>query len=76
MSQYLKKITEVFSADARYCLNAAVSQAVSRTHHEVSVEHLLLALITTQTVLLEQLCLGAGLRGDQLADALTHSLNQ
>ncbi|MGP2484205.1 type VI secretion system ATPase TssH [Pantoea eucalypti] len=76
MSQYLKKITEVFSADARYCLNAAVSQAVSRTHHEVSVEHLLLALITTQTVLLEQLCLVAGLRGDQLADALTHSLNQ
>lgn len=76
MSQYLKKIAEVFSADARYCLDTAVSQAVSRTHHEVSVEHLLLALITTQTVLLEQLCMVAGLRGDKLVDALTHSLDQ
>lgn len=76
MSHYLKGIAETFSADARYCLDTAVSQAVSRTHHEVSIEHLLLALVTTQSVLIEQLCMEARLQGDRLVDALTQSLNQ
>ncbi|EQA1624840.1 type VI secretion system ATPase TssH [Enterobacter asburiae] len=76
MSHYLKKIAEAFSADARHCLDTAVSQAVSRTHHEVSIEHLLLAFVTTHSELIQQLCMGAGLQGDRLVDALTQSLNQ
>ncbi|WP_277972982.1 type VI secretion system ATPase TssH [Pantoea agglomerans] len=75
MSHYLKKIAENFSADARHCLDTAVSQAISRTHHEVSIEHLLLALVTTQPELIEKLCMEAGLQGNRLVDALTQSLN-
>lgn len=76
MSHYLKKIAETFSADARHCLDTAVSQAVSRTHHEVSIEHLLLALAATQSELIERLCMETGLQGDRLVSVLMQNLNQ
>lgn len=75
MGNYLKKIVEKMNVEARECLDAAISLAVSRTHHEVDIEHLLLALVTRQPALIEQLCLNAGLRGDALVDALKVSLN-
>lgn len=76
MSHYLKKIVEIFSRDARQCLDTAVSMAVSSTHHEVTVEHLLMALVTTQPSLIEKLCLQTGLRGDLLVTALTNDISQ
>lgn len=76
MGSYLKKIVEKMNVGARECLDAAISLAVSRTHHEVEIEHLLLAVVTRQPTMIEQLCLNAGLRGDALVDELKTSLNQ
>ncbi|WP_435952479.1 type VI secretion system ATPase TssH [Dryocola sp. BD626] len=76
MSNYLKKIVELLSADARECLDTAVSLAIGHTHHEVEVEHLILALVTKQPGLIEQLTLNAGLQGDRLVEALKISLSQ
>lgn len=76
MGNYLKKVIEVLSVEARACLDAAISLAVSRTHHEVEIEHLLLGVITKHPAMIEQLCLNAGLRGDELIEALKISLNQ
>ncbi|MCS2158559.1 type VI secretion system ATPase TssH [Scandinavium sp. H11S7] len=76
MGNYLKKVVERLSVEARGCLDAAISLAVSRTHHEVEVEHLLLSIVTRQPAIIEQLCLNAGLRGDALLEALKISLNQ
>lgn len=76
MGNYLKKVVERLSVEARGCLDAAISLAVSRTHHEVEVEHLLLSIVTRQPAMIEQLCLNAGLRGDALLEALKISLNQ
>lgn len=76
MSYYLKSIVNAFTPDARQCLDTAVSQAVSRTHHEVCIEHLLLAVVTTHQSLVEQLCIHAGLRGDVLLDALKSALDR
>lgn len=76
MGSYLKKVVERLSTEARGCLDAAISLAVSRTHHEVEVEHLLLVLITRKPAMIEQLCLIAGLQGDVLLEALQVSLSQ
>ena len=76
MDNYLKKLVERLSGEARGCLDAAISLAVSRTHHEVEVEHLLLSIVTRQPTMIEQLCLNAGLHGDALLEALKISLNQ
>lgn len=75
MGSYLKEIVANLDDEARKCLDAAISLAVSRTHHEVEIEHLLLALMIAHTGLIEKLGLNAGLRGDDLFDALTVSLN-
>ncbi|MFV8809255.1 type VI secretion system ATPase TssH [Yersinia enterocolitica] len=75
MGSYLKKIVANLDVEARKCLDAAISLAVSRTHHEVETEHLLLALVIAHTGLIEKLGLNTGLRGDDLLDALTVSLN-
>ncbi|MBI0278593.1 type VI secretion system ATPase TssH (plasmid) [Hafnia alvei] len=76
MSIYLKKIVEILSIEARECLDAAISFAVSRTHHEVEIEHLILVLITKYPSLIEHLCLNAGLHGDELLEVMKISLNQ
>jgi len=76
MSHYLKKIVELLTSDGRQCLDAAVSLAVSHNHHEVGIEHLLLSTLAAQPVLVEELCLKAGLRGDRLVDALQLTLQQ
>ncbi|EBD4389318.1 type VI secretion system ATPase TssH [Salmonella enterica] len=55
MNQYLKKIVTTFDNDARQCLDAAISLALSRTHYEVCSVHLLLAVIKKFPVLMEQL---------------------
>jgi type VI secretion system protein VasG len=75
MGRYLKKIVARLDVDARQCLDAAISLAVSRTHHEVETEHLLLALMISHTGLAERHGLNAVLRGDALHDALKVSLN-
>jgi len=76
MGNYLKEVVGNLSVEARECLDAAISLAVGRTHHEVETEHLLLALITKHPSLIEHLCLNANLRGDDLLDALNSSLSQ
>lgn len=76
MSHYLRNIVDTFTPDARQCLDAAVSEAVSRGHHEVKVEHLLLATLSVQPALAEQLCLRAGLAGDRLLEALQQDLDR
>lgn len=66
MNNYLKQIVEKFTPASRVCLDAAISQAISRSHGEIEVEHLLLTLITHNSELMESLSLGAGLAPDAL----------
>src|SRR5471032_3143495 len=75
MSSYLKHIVDKLTRESRVCLDTAVSQAVSRTHHEVDVEHLLLAVIVNHSDLMETLSLGAGLKPDALLNATQQTLN-
>ena len=66
MNNYLKQIFEKFTPASRVCLDAALSQAIARTHYEIEVEHVLLTLITHNSELMESLSLGAGLAPDTL----------
>jgi len=75
MSSYLKRIVDKLSQESRACLDTAVSQAISRTHHEVDVEHLLLAVIVRHSSLMETLSLRAGLSCDALLSATQQTLN-
>ena len=75
MSSYLKRIVDKLTPESRSCLDAAVSQAISRTHHEVDIEHLLLAVIVQHSDLMESLNLGAGLAADALLSATQQALN-
>lgn len=75
MSNYLKSILHLLRADARSSLDKAIGLAVARTHHEVDVEHLLLALVSNHADLVEGLCLKTGLQGDQLVSALQQALD-
>ncbi|MCE0798978.1 type VI secretion system ATPase TssH [Buttiauxella sp. S04-F03] len=75
MSNYLKSILHLLRADARSSLDKAIGLAVARTHHEVDVEHLLLALVSNHADLVEGLCLNTGLQGDQLVSALQKALD-
>lgn len=75
MSSYLKRIVDKLTPESRRCLDAAVSQAVSRTHHEVDIEHLLLAVIVHHGNLMEKLSLEAGLPSDILLSTTQQTLN-
>lgn len=75
MNNYLKQIVGKCSPETRACLDDAINHALTRTHHEVELEHLLLALITRQTVLMETLRLNANLNTERLLSATHFSLN-
>ncbi|OAT23901.1 ClpB family protein [Buttiauxella gaviniae ATCC 51604] len=75
MSNYLKNIVHLLRADARRSLDKAIELAVARTHHEVDVEHLMLALVSNHSEWVESLCLNTGLQGDRLVSALQQSLD-
>lgn len=75
MSNYLKNIVHLLRADARHSLDKAIELAVARTHHEVDIEHLMLALVSNHSELVESLCLNTGLQGDRLMSALQQSLD-
>lgn len=75
MSSYLKKIIQLLSDEARYSLDKAIELAVSRSHHEVDVEHLLFVLVNNHHEMIESLSLNSGLRGDFLHSALQHTLD-
>lgn len=75
MSNYLKNIVHLLRADARRSLDKAIALAVARTHHEVDVEHLVLALVSNHADVVEGLCLNTGLAGDQLVSALQQTLD-
>lgn len=75
MSHYLKQIVQKFTTESRASLDAAISLAISRTHHEVDIEHLLLSVITQHSSLMETLCLSAGLAPDTLLGATQQTLN-
>lgn len=75
MSSYLKLIVDKMTPESLLCLDAAVSQAISRTHHEVDIEHLLLAIIIRHSSLMETLSLCAGLSSDALLSATQQTLS-
>lgn len=75
MNNYLKQIVEKFTPASRVCLDAAISQAISRSHGEIEVEHLLLTLITHNSELMESLSLGAGLAPDALLRSVQQVLH-
>lgn len=75
MSNYLKHIVDKLTPESRDCLDAAVSQAISRTHYEVEIEHLLLAVIVRQSSLIEKISLVAGLSSDTLLSATQQMQN-
>lgn len=75
MSHYLKSIIDKLTPESRTCLNAAVSHAVSRGHHQVESEHFVLAIISHQSRLMERLNLAAGLSADVLLTAIQQTLN-
>ncbi|MEN3753506.1 Clp protease N-terminal domain-containing protein [Mangrovibacter sp. SLW1] len=68
MSRYLKSIMSKLSNEGRSALDAAVCHAASRRQVEVMPEHVLLALIQQESVLLESLGLQAGLLANTLLD--------
>ena len=74
MSHYLKKIVETFTQPTRECLDKAISLAVEHQHHQVEVEHMLMALMLQQTELWERLSIASGLRADQVLAALKTSM--
>lgn len=75
MNNYLKNIVEKFTPECRVCLDAAISHAISRTHYEIEVEHLLFTLIIHNTELMESLSLGAGLAPDNLLRTVQQMLD-
>ena len=76
MSNYLKNIVHLLTPEARRCLDKAIEMAVSQTHHEVEIEHLLLASISVCHEQFATLCLNSGLEGDKLFSALQQSLER
>lgn len=74
MNNYLKQIVEKLTPESRVCLDAAINQAISRSHYEIEVEHLLFTLITHNSELMESLSLGAGLAPDTLLGAVQQML--
>lgn len=75
MNNYLKNIISKLTPESRGCLDAAVSQAISRTHHKVEVEHLLLAIISRDIRLIETLNLNAKFKSDNILSALHQTLD-
>lgn len=76
MSNYLKNIIDKLSPESRRCLDAAVSLAISRTHYEVEVEHLLQELIVQQQKMMHTLCARTGLVLDSLLRALQQTMKE
>ncbi|PQQ40298.1 type VI secretion system ATPase TssH [Photorhabdus luminescens] len=74
MSNYLKQIVSKLTAEARQCLDEAANLAVRRTHHEVEIEHLLLALFEKQLPTMEQVCRHGGIDAMTLLNACQRSL--
>ncbi|WP_289992565.1 type VI secretion system ATPase TssH [Photorhabdus laumondii] len=74
MSNYLKQIVSKLTVEARQCLDEAVNLAVRRTHHEVEIEHLLLALFEKQLPTMEQVCHHGGIDAMTLLNACQRSL--
>ncbi|TDB51258.1 type VI secretion system ATPase TssH [Photorhabdus khanii] len=74
MSSYLKQIVSKLTVEARQCLDEAANLAVRRTHHEVEIEHLLLALFEKQMPMMEQVCHHGGIDAITLLNACQRSL--
>ncbi|MCW6030444.1 type VI secretion system ATPase TssH [Pantoea sp. JK] len=66
MQSNLKNIVQLLTPAARKSLDNAIAQAVARTHHEIEVEHLIVALISDHSELLHSLVLESGLAADSL----------
>lgn len=75
MNNYLKQTIEKCSPATRVCLDDAIHYALTHTHYEVELVHLLLALITRQKALIETLHLSANLNSEQLLTVTHHILN-
>ncbi|POT29234.1 type VI secretion system ATPase TssH [Citrobacter braakii] len=75
MSNYLKNIIDKLTQESRTCLNTAVSHAVSHGHRQVESEHLILAIISHQSYLMERLNLTAGLSTDVLLRSIQQALS-
>lgn len=76
MSNNLKQIINTLTPQSRQCLDSAANLAISRTHHEVEVEHLLLALFEKQMSMMEQACRAGDIDALQLLEAGQNALAQ
>lgn len=76
MNPHLKPIISKLSPGGRAVLDAAVNQAVSLLHAEVTSEHLLMAILRLESPMMEQLGLQAGLPLSMLFEALQQELEQ
>ncbi|MEZ2578318.1 type VI secretion system ATPase TssH [Buttiauxella ferragutiae] len=76
MNHYLKPIISKLTSEGRAVLDAAVSHAVALRHADVIPEHLLMAIVRQENILLESLGLQAGLQVNALFDAIQQTLEQ
>ncbi|ECI9605041.1 AAA family ATPase, partial [Salmonella enterica] len=74
MSQYLKFVIQKFDTASRTALDTAISHAISLHHKEVMPEHLLLALINQQYILMDSLSLQVGFSLNNIIEATHKSL--
>lgn len=76
MSTHLKSLVSKLNPATRNALEAAASQALSRTHHEVDIEHVLLALLHAQDSDCLAIARAYGLHLAALEQELKSSLDQ
>ncbi|ECZ0740339.1 TPA: type VI secretion system ATPase TssH [Salmonella enterica] len=75
MSEYLKKMAERLTPDARACLDRAVRLSTEFRHDDIDVVHLLLAFMLQEPEVMAQLSQQAGLDTEKLELALRLSLS-
>lgn len=73
MNTHLKSVISRLTPKCRTALDTAVSHAASQHHSDVSPEHLLLALVTQDSSLLESLHLPVSLLLERLKNTLAHA---
>lgn len=74
MSRYLKHVVSKLTPQLRQCLDSAANLAVRRTHHEVEIEHLLMALFEKQMPMMEQVCRSGEIDPLKLLEAVQSAL--
>lgn len=76
MSTHLKSLVSKLNPATRKALEGAAAQALARTHHEVEIEHVLLALLSAEDSDSLAIARAYGLRIEALQQELETSLQQ